>query len=77
MEKHVKWVEVKSSNIKQIKYNPESRMLLIQFHSGGIYSYTPVTEEGYQELLKAESHGEYFAKHIKSNSHITAMKLEK
>ena len=76
MEKHIKWVEVKSSNIKQIRYSHETRILQIEFHHGGIYSYTPVTEEGYQELLKAESYGDYFAKHIRSNPHITAVRVE-
>lgn len=76
MEEFGKWVEVKSSNIEQLKYDPEQRQLQVKFYHGGTYSYHPITEEGYKELLKAESVGEHFAKHIRSNPHITATKGE-
>ena len=56
---------VSSSNISSIGYDPESRTLEIEFHSGGIYQYFNVPESIYNALMSASSHGSYFHRHIK------------
>lgn len=56
---------VSSSNISSIGYDPESRSLEIEFHSGGVYQYFNVPESVYNALMSASSHGSYFHHHIK------------
>lgn len=56
---------VHSSNIRSVGYNPASRMLEVEFHSGGIYQYSGVPENAHQGLMRAASKGAYFHDHIK------------
>ena len=56
---------VSSSNIRSIGYDPESKTLEIEFHSGGIYQYFNAPESIYNALMSASSHGSYFHRHIK------------
>lgn len=63
---------VNSSHIEAVGYDATKKKLFIKFNSGHIWHYTPVTEGGYHEFLKAESVGTYFHKHIKTNSLVTA-----
>lgn len=72
---NVKRTEVDSSNIKSIGYVEESKILLIEFHSGDIYSYSPITQEGYINLMKAESLGRYFHQNIRNNQAIDTRKI--
>lgn len=57
-------VHVQSSNIESIGY--QSGTLYVRFHSGGLYAYYNVPESVYQGLLNADSHGHYFAVHVKN-----------
>ncbi len=56
---------VSSTNISSIGYESESRILEIEFSSGGIYQYLNVPQVIYNELMSASSHGSYFHKYIK------------
>jgi hypothetical protein len=56
---------VKSSNIRSIGYEPETRTLEIEFNNGYIYQYFNVPESIYGALMSAQSHGTYFHQHIK------------
>ncbi len=56
---------VDSSNIRSVGYDPASRTLEVEFHSGGIYQYSGVPESVYQGLLRAVSKGSYFHDHVK------------
>ncbi len=56
---------VSSSNISSIGYDPESRTLEIEFHSGGVYQYFNVPESIYNALMSASSQGSYFHHYIK------------
>jgi len=55
-----------SSNILGTTYFPQKNTLYISFNRGGVYSYSNVTEELYEEFKNAESQGKFFAKEIKS-----------
>lgn len=55
-----------SSNILGTTYFPLKNTLYISFNRGGVYSYSNVTEELYEEFKNAESQGKFFAKEIKS-----------
>jgi len=59
-----------SSNIAEIGYNGETMTLEVKFLSSMIYQYWPITRTGWESLMKAESKGKYFAKHIRNNSQI-------
>jgi len=56
-----------SSNISEIGYDEEKMTLEVKFHGGRIYQYWPITRTGWELLMKAESKGSYFAKHIRVN----------
>jgi len=56
---------VRSSNIHSIGYDIESKVLEIEFRTGGIYQYFNVPESIYNALISAPSHGSYFHRHIK------------
>jgi len=56
---------VRSSNISSVGYDASSRILEVEFHSGGIYQYPGIPETVYQGLMRAISKGTYFHDHIK------------
>lgn len=56
---------VKSSNIKAIGYDPNTKTLTIEFNSGGIYDYPDIEQHEHDSLLSAESIGSHFHKHIR------------
>jgi len=57
--------KVTSSNIDSIGYDEETNTLEIQFLNGSIYQYFDVPFAVYDELMGADSHGQYLAQHIK------------
>jgi hypothetical protein len=57
--------QVKSSNIKSVGYDPEQKILEIEFKSGSVYQYEEVPEDVFQEMLVAESVGKYFNTQVK------------
>lgn len=61
MKRHL----IDSSNLKSVGYDPETKILEIEFKSGRVYQYSGVPEEEYDNLLNAESAGSYFAKTIR------------
>lgn len=56
-------IPVNSSDIASIGY--DCGTLYIQFHKGGLYSYSGVPIDVYRDLMSASSHGQYFHAHIK------------
>jgi len=65
-----------SSNIAEIGHNGEKMTLEIKFHSGSIYQYWPITNEGWEGLMKAESKGKYFADNIRKNPQINYKEVD-
>lgn len=65
---------VESTNIHAIGYlDPTSRME-VHFLNGAVYSYHPITAEGFNRFLYSQSKGKFFAENIKNNSQIEAFK---
>lgn len=61
---------VKSSNIRNIHYDPKTKTLEVTFHAGGaVYHYHDIPEHEYKAFESAKSHGEHFAKNIKTKYH--------
>ncbi len=57
---------VSSSNLQSIGYDPHTSTLEVQFNNGGLYQYHGVSQEVYDALMQAGSHGTYFNSHIKN-----------
>ena len=57
---------VTSSSIASIGYDAPSTTLEVEFTNGQIYQYFDVPESVHTELMHASSHGEYFARNIRS-----------
>lgn len=55
---------VKSSNIAKLGWN--DGVLHVEFSNGGLFSYSGVTSQMYEELMRAGSIGSHFAKHIRT-----------
>lgn len=65
---------VASSNVKSIGLEAET--LEIEFANGNVYSYTGASAaEHHEQLLKAESVGSYFAKHVRPDRRLEVRKL--
>jgi hypothetical protein len=47
-----------------VAYNAEWHHLFLRFRSGDVYCYREVPGERYEELLKADSKGQYCRQHI-------------
>lgn len=62
----MKLTEVVSSNIKAVGH--ENNTLYIQY-SGGVYAYENVSNELYEQLMKAESKGRFVAENIRGKYH--------
>jgi non-canonical purine NTP pyrophosphatase (RdgB/HAM1 family) len=53
-------IPVESSDIVSIGYDAPSKTLEIEFHGGRVYQYRNVDQDIHDQLLKADSHGQYF-----------------
>lgn len=58
---------MKSSEIKSIGYDNESKVLELEFKSGAVYQYANVAENIYKELISADSIGGYFNRYIRDS----------
>ncbi len=55
-----------SSTIYRLKYDDDRRELTVTFVNGAQYLYTDVPLDVFEEMIKAESIGSFFAKNIKA-----------
>lgn len=58
-------IEVDSSNIKSIAYDPKKEILEVIFHGEKKYQYQGVSQENWKLLNEAESKGRFFNMQIK------------
>ena len=57
---------VKSKQVKEVGYDPETKALFVTFNHGkAVYRYPNVEEKTFKEFIKAESIGKFFGQHIK------------
>lgn len=54
-----------SSNIAEIGYDEEKKVLEVKFQNNSIYQYSPVPKALYEELMLAESKGKFLNNEIK------------
>lgn len=53
-----------SSNINNISYDPQTKLLEVTFKKGEKYTYENVLPEKHAEFMKSPSKGEFLYKHI-------------
>ena len=53
--------------MRSVGYDARSQILEIEFHSGAVYVYLGVAREVHQELIGAESKGQYFNSEIRDD----------
>ena len=58
-------IPVISSNVAAVGYDPLSKVLEVQFHSGATYQYFEVPDPLYRAFMRAPSLGKYLHEHIK------------
>ena len=63
----MKKYEVESSNIKEVSYDPDAKLLIVVFHNGSSYSYSDVEPDSVCSLLFSESIGKAFHDSIKKH----------
>jgi hypothetical protein len=68
--------KVESTNIASVAFDKDSSTLVLAFVGGGIYSYTPITQDAFITFMTAESKGAYFNQNIKGNNNIVYTCLE-
>ena len=56
---------VNSSNIATIGYDVDSETLEIEFIRGGVYQYFDVPAQIYEDIMSADSAGQYLNAHVK------------
>ena len=57
---------VDSEALRSVGYDPDSRILEIEFNSGTVYRYFAVPLSVYAGLMTAKSKGEYYATNIRT-----------
>ena len=55
---------VESSNILSIGYDEDNRILEVEF-PGGVYKYSEIPKQVYEEFMAAPSYGRYFYQNIR------------
>jgi len=63
-----------SSYLHSAEFLEDSNALIIEFKRGNPkkWKYSPVTREGFNAMMMAESTGSYFSKHIRDNPDVIA-----
>jgi hypothetical protein len=59
------WTEVDSSNVRAVAYDEPTKLMVVRFHNGGLYSYEDVGMDVYVDLVHAESVGKYLNQMVK------------
>lgn len=65
----------KSSVIKSLIYDSERKDLSVNFKSGKLYVYTPVSQQFFNKLSNSTSKGKFFNKNIRNNEALTCLKM--
>lgn len=59
--------KVTSSNIAEVGYNEDKKILVIRFTSNKLYAYLDVPQQVVADFVSASSLGSYFGSNIKTN----------
>lgn len=67
LDENTEEFECTSSMIKTVWYNPNLKVMRIQFNSDKIYEYKKIPEKYWKRLKISKSPGKFFNKYIKEN----------
>ena len=67
-------IGVASSNVAEVGYASDVRILFVRFRRGGLYRYFGVEPAVYRELLASESKGQFIQARIVSRPYREAVK---
>ena len=56
---------VESTNVRSVGYDPATRTLEVEFRSAGVYQYSDVDEETFNQFMASSSKGKFLNKSIK------------
>lgn len=57
---------VESQALISVGYDPDRRIMEVEFEGGAVYRYLDVPAELYAGLMAAPSQGQYFAEHVRN-----------
>lgn len=60
-------VPVSSSTIARIGYDPQTQMLVVEFHNGMTYQYFDLPPQVHAEMMQSPSLGKYFGAAIRGH----------
>lgn len=60
-------IHLNSTSLQAAAYQDQLALLELEFSSGAVYHYFGVAPSTYQELLRAESKGGFFNRHIRNH----------
>ncbi len=64
---------VKSSYVESVGYDPETHTLEVRYLDGGLCRYLQVPPMVFDELMAADSKGEYVTQYIKGSYHAVTL----
>ncbi len=62
------WIDVTSSTIRSMRYDPEARQMGVIFHNGSEYVYDGIPQEIFDTVRQAPSVGRAFDTYVKKTS---------
>ena len=66
-----RWVNVKSSRIKALSYDPSTLRLYVKFPKGRVYQYSNVSKLMFEQVITADSIGSTFGLVIEGNKGVS------
>lgn len=62
----IRRVDVESTNLKSVGFDPKTKILEVEFLHGGVYRYFEVPTATHDALMKAQSKGKYFQANVRN-----------
>jgi hypothetical protein len=56
---------VKSSNVKSVGYDPATKAMEVEFHTGAVYTHSGVSANDHSALVNSSSIGSHYHKNFK------------
>jgi hypothetical protein len=69
-------IKVDSSQIEEIGFDPETKIMNVMFKGGAVYEYYDFSDKFFEEFLKAKSKGKFFFKNVRLNKEIVYKKIK-
>ena len=67
----VRQIPVSSKAMRSVGYDESQKVLTVEFPNGSVYEYQGVPAEIHSGLMRAQSHGQYFQRHVRNAGYTT------